>query len=76
VLPRFQRSPARARHTRDQIVGAAHGRFLAEGYAATTVTAIAAAVRVSVETICKSFGVAWLKKALRGFRVSGRSRPG
>jgi AcrR family transcriptional regulator len=46
----------RARQTRDQIAGAARELFLADGYAATTVAAIAAAARVSVETIYKGFG--------------------
>jgi AcrR family transcriptional regulator len=46
----------RARQTRDQIIGAARDLFLTDGYAATTVTAIAAAAHVSVETIYKSFG--------------------
>jgi AcrR family transcriptional regulator len=46
----------RARQTRDQVIDAARDRFLADGYAATTVAAIAAAARVSVETIYKSFG--------------------
>jgi AcrR family transcriptional regulator len=46
----------RARQTRDLIIDVAERSFLAEGYAATTVTAIAAAARVSVETIYKGFG--------------------
>ena len=46
----------RARQTRDQVIDAARDLFLTDGYAATTVTAIAAAARVSVETIYKSFG--------------------
>lgn len=46
----------RARQTRDHIVEVAEGLFLAHGYAATTIAAIAAAARVSVETIYKSFG--------------------
>ena len=46
----------RARQTRDQIVNAAEELFLSGGYAATTVAAIAAAARVSVETIYKGFG--------------------
>jgi AcrR family transcriptional regulator len=46
----------RARQTRDQIVDAAEALFLSGGYAATTVAAIAAAARVSVETIYKAFG--------------------
>ena len=46
----------RARQTRDLIADAARQLFLADGYAATTVAAIAAAVGVSVETIYKGFG--------------------
>jgi len=46
----------RARQARDQIVGIAAELFLARGYAATTVAAIATQARVSVETIYKSFG--------------------
>ena len=46
----------RARQTRDLITDAARQLFLADGYAATTVAAIAAAAGVSVETIYKSFG--------------------
>jgi AcrR family transcriptional regulator len=46
----------RARQTRDQITRAAEQLFLADGYAATTVAAIAAAAAVSVETIYKGFG--------------------
>jgi AcrR family transcriptional regulator len=46
----------RARQTRDLITDAARQLFLADGYAATTVAAIAAAAGVSVETIYKGFG--------------------
>lgn len=46
----------RARQTRDQITDIARDMFLADGYAATTVAAIAAAAHVSVETIYKGFG--------------------
>ena len=46
----------RARQARDQISVIAEDLFLSRGYAATTVTAIAAQARVSVETIYKSFG--------------------
>ena len=46
----------RARQTRDQITGIAKEMFLADGYADTTVAAIAAAAHVSVETIYKGFG--------------------
>jgi AcrR family transcriptional regulator len=46
----------RARQTRDQITDIARDMFLTGGYADTTVAAIAAAARVSVETIYKGFG--------------------
>ena len=46
----------RARQARDQIIGIAGDLFLSRGYAATTVAAIAAQARVSVETIYKGFG--------------------
>ena len=46
----------RARQARDQIAGIAEDLFLSRGYAATTVAAIAAQARVSVETIYKGFG--------------------
>ena len=46
----------RARQARDQIIGIAEGLFLSRGYTATTVAAIAAQARVSVETIYKGFG--------------------
>ena len=46
----------RARQTRDQITEIARELFLTGGYAATSVAAIAAAARVSVETIYKAFG--------------------
>jgi AcrR family transcriptional regulator len=41
---------------REAVLAAARERFLADGYAATTVAAIAADAQVSVETIYKSFG--------------------
>ena len=46
----------RARQTRDQITGIAREMFLVDGYADTTIAAIAAAAHVSVETIYKGFG--------------------
>jgi AcrR family transcriptional regulator len=45
-----------ARRNRNAILDAAQHRFLLQGYAATTVTAIAGDAGVSVETIYKSFG--------------------
>ena len=46
----------RAQQTRDLIATTAEEFFLSRGYAATTVAAIAAQARVSVETIYKGFG--------------------
>jgi AcrR family transcriptional regulator len=45
-----------AQQRRDLIVDAAERRFLGDGYALTTVAAIAAEAGVSVDTIYKSFG--------------------
>jgi AcrR family transcriptional regulator len=47
---------AQARRTRQAILDAAQRQFLAGGYAATTIAAIAAEAGVSVETIYKAFG--------------------
>ena len=49
-----RRERAAARRTR--IVEAARDRFLADGYASTTVAAVAADAEVSVDTIYKGFG--------------------
>ncbi len=45
-----------ARRTRDAILGAARHRFLADGFAATTLASIADDAGASVDTIYKSFG--------------------
>lgn len=50
------RRRAHAARSRDLIIGVAQRRFLADGYAVTTVTAIAAEAKVSVDTIYKTFG--------------------
>ena len=47
---------AQARQTREALLDAARHRFLAEGFAATTVAVIAADVGVSVDTVYKAFG--------------------
>jgi AcrR family transcriptional regulator len=47
---------AQARQTREALLDAARHRFLAEGFAATTVAVIASDVGVSVDTIYKAFG--------------------
>jgi len=49
------RRRAHAQQNRDAILAAARQLFLADGYAATTMAAIAEAAGVSVETIYKSF---------------------
>jgi len=57
--PRTYHSPRRAdqaRQTRSAVVDAARELFLSEGFAATTVAAIAGAAAVSVETVYKGFG--------------------
>lgn len=46
----------RARRNRHAVLDAAEVRFLSDGYAATTIAAVAAAGGVSVETIYKTFG--------------------
>ncbi len=45
-----------ADRTRREVIDVARAMFLAEGYARTTMTAIAAGSNVSVETIYKAFG--------------------
>lgn len=50
------RRQRQARETRDAILEVAHRRFLAVGFAPTTIAAIAADVGVSVDTVYKSFG--------------------
>ena len=62
----------RATETRERIVESAERRFLADGYAVTTIETIANDVGVSVDTIYKSFGgkpglvMAIRARALRG----------
>lgn len=50
------RRQRRAREVRDAVVDTAQRLFLRDGYAATTIAAIAVATDVSVETIYKGFG--------------------
>ncbi|MEU5760077.1 TetR family transcriptional regulator [Nocardia sp. NPDC047648] len=50
------RRRSQARHRRQKVLGVAREIFLRDGYAATTVAAIATAADVSVETIYKTFG--------------------
>jgi AcrR family transcriptional regulator len=50
------RRQQQARQTRDAILDAAADRFLRDGFAASTIAAIATDVAVSVDTIYKTFG--------------------
>lgn len=50
------RRQEQARQNRRAVLDAAHRRFVAEGYAATTIAAVAADAGVSVETVYKSVG--------------------
>jgi AcrR family transcriptional regulator len=66
----------RARRSRQAILEAAHRMFLSEGYAHTTVAAVAAGAGVSVETVYKSFGnKPELLKAVFDFAIVGDDRP-
>jgi AcrR family transcriptional regulator len=61
-----------AGRTRARVLDVAGERFLTNGYAATTVSAIAAEAGVSVETIYKSYGgKAGLVRALRDAALRG-----
>ena len=65
-----------ARRNRDRIIDAAERRFLRDGYAATTIAAIAADAGVSADTIYKSFGgKPGLVRAIRE-QALARRRPG
>jgi AcrR family transcriptional regulator len=61
-----------ARRTRVAIVDAAARRFLRDGYASTTIAAVAADAGVSVDTIYKSFGgKPGLVRAIRNRALEG-----
>src|SRR5215469_6598932 len=76
---RRYRSPGReqqARHTRARIIAAAARQFLACGYAATTMRAVAAAAGVAVPTVELAFGTkARLLKAVIDAAIAGDDRP-
>ncbi len=50
------RRAAQARRTRREVLDAAHRLLLDQGYAGTTISAVARRAGVSVETIYKAFG--------------------
>lgn len=70
------RRQEQARATRQAVLTAARRSFLADGYAGTTIAAIADAAAVSVETIYKLFGnKAALVKAVFDVDVVGDDEP-
>jgi AcrR family transcriptional regulator len=76
---RRYRSPRReqqARHTRARIIAAAGDRFLARGYAATTMRAVAADAGVALPTVELAFGTkARLLKAVIDTAIAGDDEP-
>ncbi|WP_156670092.1 MULTISPECIES: TetR/AcrR family transcriptional regulator [unclassified Mycobacterium] len=65
-----------AQHNRHAVLAAARRRFLAQGYAATTIAEIARDAAVSVETVYKTFATkAGVLKALFDVSVAGDDEP-
>ena len=63
----------RARRNREEVLDCAERRFLTEGYAATTIAAVASDASVSVETIYKAYGgKASLVAAIWGRGLAGQ----
>lgn len=79
VVKRSYHSPrrvAQARSTRAAIREAAHDLFLQDGYAATTITAIAAEADVAPQTIYSQFGTkAAIAKELLDVSIVGDEEP-
>jgi AcrR family transcriptional regulator len=70
------RRQEQARRTRTDVLEAARHQFLEQGYAATTVAAVADEAGVSVETVYKAFGnKAGLLKAVFDVAVVGDDEP-
>lgn len=70
------RRQEQARENRRAVLEVAHRMFLERGYAATTVSAIAAAAGVSVETVYKAFGnKPGLVKAVVDVAIVGDDEP-
>jgi AcrR family transcriptional regulator len=84
-MPRAVKPPRRydasrrreqARANRRAVLDAARERFLADGYAGTTIAAVAAAAGLSVETVYKAFGnKPGLVKAVFDVSVVGDDEP-
>lgn len=79
VKSRRYDSPVRreqARRTRAAVVQAAHGRFLVEGYACTTLASVARDAGVSVDTVYAVFGSKrGLLSAVMDVNVGGDDEP-
>jgi len=70
------RRQEQARQTRRAVLAAAKDRFVDEGYAATTIAAVAADAGVSVETVYKAFGnKPGLVKAVFDVAIAGDDEP-
>jgi AcrR family transcriptional regulator len=70
------RRQEQARETRRAVLDAAHRLFIEQGYAKTTMAAVAAEVGVSVETVYKAFGnKPGLVKAVFDVAVVGDDEP-
>lgn len=70
------RRAAQARHTRAAIRRAAHDLFLEDGYAATTIAAVAAEADVAPQTIYSQFGTkAAIAKELLDVSIVGDEEP-
>jgi AcrR family transcriptional regulator len=66
----------RARATRRAVLDIARRRFLQDGYAATTIGAVAEEAKVSVETVYKAFGnKAGILKAMFDVAIVGDDEP-
>ncbi|MGH9188087.1 MAG: TetR/AcrR family transcriptional regulator [Acidimicrobiales bacterium] len=70
------RRQAQAQENRRAVISAAHRLFLDGGFAATTMTAIAGAAGVSVQTVYKVFGTkAGVAKAVFDVAIAGDDEP-
>jgi AcrR family transcriptional regulator len=73
---RSERRREQARRTRERIITAARERFLASGYAATTMRGIASAAGVAVQTVELGFGTKReLLKAVIDTAIAGDDQP-
>jgi AcrR family transcriptional regulator len=70
------RRQEQAQENRARVLGAARARFLADGYAATTIPGVARDAGVSVQTVYKAFGnKGGLLKAVFDVAVTGDDQP-